>query len=160
VKQLIPAGPYTLGGIAGVQIAGVQHTPDLIWRDNDGSLNIMVPDPEYPEERRRVAQVNTIGFTPKRGAGHKMTEADDPSQMALARLFCASGTLFEHRSEIVTGLNMMVNNATNDHSRTEWKRVRDAVYDALTSVTGDKPADSVSHHRLSLAEATGAAEQE
>jgi hypothetical protein len=38
--------------------------------------------------------------------------------------------------------------------------VRDAVYDALTSVTGDKPADSVSHHRLSLAEATGAAEQE
>jgi hypothetical protein len=104
VKQLIPAGPYTLGGIPGVEIEGVQRTPDLIWRDNDGSVNIMIPDPEYPEERKRVAQVNTVSFTPKRGTGHKMTEADDPTQMALAKLFCASPDLLSSATTLATAL--------------------------------------------------------
>lgn len=149
-------GPYTLGGQPEEDIAGVK-VPGLIFRDNDGTLAIMAPETgEHagPNDRQRIGSVNPISFRPKRGEGYRMKLEDDPEQAAVAGLFMAAPVLWENRAEIITGLNMMVN-ASTGHSLEEWKRVRDEVYAALASVTGEKPADSVSFHRLSLAEVQG-----
>lgn len=131
-------GPYTLGGTPTEVIAGVT-VPGLVFRDNDGTLAIMAPADmeERGTDRIRIAGVSTM-IDVKRGTGHKLTFEDDPEQAANARLFMAAPVLYEHREEIVTALNMMVNEAQPGRRLDEAMRVRDTVYAALVSVTGDE----------------------
>lgn len=75
------AGPYSLGA-----------TPYGLWRDNDGSLIIMAPDPDYPDDKVRVGCVNPTQRI-KRGTSSTMTADEDPVQMATARLFVAAPML-------------------------------------------------------------------
>jgi hypothetical protein len=84
-----PAGPYTLASTEPIIIDGIEREPRRIMRQNDGSLTIMAPHPEYLGERVRLGLVDLTVHT-KRGEAWKLPAGADPAQEAVAALWMAA----------------------------------------------------------------------